>query len=362
MPWLTVPSSRRREFGRSIRAAWVISLLATVAPASAAGPSEPRPPRTSSLSWVRLPGAERCVSTQDLARDVEQRLGHPIFVSPSEADVSVEGHIEPNAGTPGAGWHAVLVLRDAHGVALGTRDLRRDDVSCDAMRAPLALVVVIMIDPDAALAGHGSPPSPSPPPPVVIERPVPVIVRVPDAAPPRPPPWHLDAGGSLIGGLGLLPGPAIGVFGGGILVPPRLFFGVEVYGAAWLDQTLAAGGANGGNATFWFGYVGGGLCPLVLRGRRTDLFGCASGQLGYLASYGPSPTPNQTQVHVAGALEMRGTLHIGGPITARAGAMLVVPLIRDQFVYDEANGGSGRLFQMAPVAGTLDLGLGVAFP
>ena len=67
------------------------------------------------------------------------------------ADVSVEGHIERGNGT--TGWHAVLVLRDAHGVSLGTRELKRDDASCDAMRAPLALIIVVMIDPDAALAG-----------------------------------------------------------------------------------------------------------------------------------------------------------------------------------------------------------------
>jgi hypothetical protein len=330
----------------------VAALLTTVA--SARG-TERAAARTSSLSWIRLPGAETCVSTQDLARDVEQRLGHPIFVSPSEADVSVEGHIEQNGGAPG--WHAVLVLRDANGASLGTRELRRADASCDTMRAPLALVIVVMIDPEAALRGHETPAPPPPPPqPVVIEKLVPVLVRVPEPAPPGPPAaWHLDTGGSLIGSVGLLPGPGIGPFGGGILVPPRQFFGAEVYGAAWLDQNVSAGS---GSATFWFGYVGGGLCPLILRGHRFDGFGCASGQLGYLASYGPSGTPNQAQVHLAGALELRGTLHIAGPFTARAGAMLVVPLIRNQFVYGE----NAPLFRMAPVAATADLGLGVAFP
>jgi hypothetical protein len=355
MPWLPQPSARRREFGRSIALAPLAALVAltsTVAPARAADRAASR---TSSLSWIRLAGAEPCVSTQDLARDVEQRLGHPIFVSASEAEVSVEGHIEHEPGAGGPRWHAVLVLRDAHGASLGTRELRRDDASCDAMRAPLALVIAIMIDPDAALAEHPpAPPAATPPQTIVVERPVPVIVRVPEPPPPRPA-WLLDAGASLIGSVGLLPGPGIGLFGGGILVPPRQFFGAEVYGAAWLDQSVAAGT---GTSTFWFGYVGGGFCPLVLHGRRFAGFGCASGQLGYLASYGPSPTPNQTQVHLAAALEMRGTVRIAGPFTARAGAMLVVPLVRNQFVY----GDDAPLFRMAAVAATADLGLGVAFP
>jgi hypothetical protein len=341
----------------------VVALQAPLA-ARAAGATETPPPRTSSLSWIRLPGAEPCVSAQDLARDVETRLGHPVFVSPSQADVSVEGHIERAAGA--RGWHAVLVLRDADGVSLGTRELRRDDPSCDAMRAPLALIIVVMIDPDAALSSSAQPaaapppPPPLPAPPVVVEKPVPVFVPVTVPPPPRPPSWHLDVGTSLIGGVGLLPGPSVGLAGGGVLVPPPGFLGFEVYGALWLDQTLAAGTA--GSATLWLGYVGGGLCPLLLRYHRLDASGCASAQLGYLAAYGPSSTPNQSQIHVAGALEARGTLRLAGPFTARAGALVLVPVIRDSFFYEEAGGGHAPLFQMAPVAATLDLGVGVAFP
>src|SRR5690348_567896 len=71
---------------------------------------EARGPRTSSLSWVRLPGAEGCVATQTLARAAEDRLGRSVFVSAAQADVSVEGRIEPKRG---GGFHAVLTLRDA---------------------------------------------------------------------------------------------------------------------------------------------------------------------------------------------------------------------------------------------------------
>ena len=67
-------------------------------------------------------------------------------------------------------------------------------------------------------------------------------------------------------------------------------------------------------------------------------------------------------MHAAGAVEVRGTLRIVGPLTARAGLSAIVPLIRNSFVYDEPGGAQRALFQMSPVAGTLDLGLGVAFP
>src|SRR5689334_7531634 len=45
--------------------------------------------RTSSLSWVRLPGAETCIPTQTLAERVEQRVGRQVFVSASQADLSL---------------------------------------------------------------------------------------------------------------------------------------------------------------------------------------------------------------------------------------------------------------------------------
>ena len=61
----------------------------------------------------------------DLARDVETRLGHPVFVSAAQADLSVEGRIEPAKGGPG--WHAILVLRDAAGATLGTREITRNE-------------------------------------------------------------------------------------------------------------------------------------------------------------------------------------------------------------------------------------------
>ena len=72
-----------------------------------------------------------------------------MFVSAAQADVSVEGHIEPKSGGPG--FHAVITLRDAKGTLLGTRELSRDEKSCAEVRETIALVIAVMIDPDAML-------------------------------------------------------------------------------------------------------------------------------------------------------------------------------------------------------------------
>ena len=81
---------------------------ATVAPAAllgsvllfASSPAAAQTGRTSSLSWLRMPGADACIATQALARSVEERLGRHVFVSASAADVSVEGRIEKRGKGP----------------------------------------------------------------------------------------------------------------------------------------------------------------------------------------------------------------------------------------------------------------------
>jgi hypothetical protein len=330
----------------------VVSLGALVILCDASGADAA--PRTSSLSWVRLAGADACVSTQDLARDVETRLGRAVFVSAAQADLSVEGRIEPAKRRPG--WHAVLVLRDASGATLGTREITRTEPSCDSMREPVALVVALMIDPDAESPPSSQPaPQPPPPPqptptapaPIVIEKPVPVPVYVPVAPAPEAPKWHIDVGASLAANVGLLPHIEPGVAGSVLLEPPKLI-PLEGYGALWLDST-----ADGG-PTLSLAYVGGGLCPLRYRHEAVRLYACASGQLGYLKA----TAPDSGQVHLAAVVEGRVSLVLFGPVAARAGASLVVPLIRQAFDNENDSGS----FRISPVAATLDAGLGLVVP
>jgi hypothetical protein len=126
----------RRVLGAFSSLAW---LLASAAPAHATPP-------TSSLSWVRLPGAESCLSTHQLAESVEKRLGHRAFVSASQAELSLEGRIERTARDR---WSATLVVSDRNGHVLGKRELHARGDSCAAIERSLVLVVAIAIDPGA---------------------------------------------------------------------------------------------------------------------------------------------------------------------------------------------------------------------
>ncbi|HEY8087298.1 MAG TPA: hypothetical protein VIF09_05625 [Polyangiaceae bacterium] len=337
-----------------------LACIAALCAVPAAAHAEVPAPRTSSLSWIRMPGAESCVSTQDLARDVEARLARPVFVSAAQADVSVEGRIEPRGR---GGWKAAIVLRDAHGVTLGTRELDRAEASCSVMREPLALVIAVMLDPDAALGPRQPPPAPpvvpAPPPapaPLVVERPVPVIVEVPASPPPARPTWRLDVGASLQAGPGLLPGAAVGAYAGGLIEPPG-FVPLEAFGTAWLDGSVTRSGATG---TFSLDSIGAALCPLHPRTEMLRAYVCLDGEAGLLTGR-VAGQPVDRELFLAGALEGRATLRVIGPFALRAGAAAVVPLLRHDFT---APGVTGQVdvFRMSVVAATADVGLGVLFP
>jgi hypothetical protein len=79
------------------------------------------------------------------------------------------------------------------------------------------------------------------------------------------------------------------------------------------------------------------------------------------SGYDTSPG-NDLRVVLDGGLEARATVLTVKPFNLRFGASGVVPLIRDTFMYNRADGTQGRLFRMAPVAGILDVGLGMELP
>jgi len=344
------------EVRRGLAAFVVASFLSASGFPAEAHADEPHG-RTSSLSWVRMPGADACVATQDLAKRVEARLGRAVFVSASVADVSVEGRVEPLPGhPPHSGFRAVLTLRDAHGALLGTRELSRPEATCDAMTDPLILVIAVMIDPDAALAPAPKPPPTIAPPPQHAPPPAPVIIEkeVLVAAPVHPPKpeWRIDVGAAAITSLGLVPAPNIGIAASGSLEPPVLF-PLEGFGALWFDDSTSN---HGSQASFLLAYVGGGLCPLHYTGEPVHLYGCAIGELGAFSRAITGGTTS-TDLYLAGGVEARMSVRIAGPFALRAGANAVVPLFRP-----DTHEGNTELFRPSFIGGAADVGVGVLLP
>jgi hypothetical protein len=341
----------------------VASVLASLAclPRTARADDTPPPKgRTSSLSWIRLPGAESCVATQALARAVEERLARQVFVSAAQADVSVEGRIEPKEK---GGFHAVLTIRDAKGELLGTREIDRPDASCDAMTHPVALVIAVMIDP----LTPPSPPQDRKEREVVVERrdvivqvPVPVAVEVE----PEPPKFRFEGSAAATGAVGLLPNPAVGI-GAFALLEPRAAIPFVGFGSYWLAPSADADAGKGAHTALSMVLFGGGFCPLWHHAKVAHLYACATGHLGMIfarsSGYALPPTDAPRVVWDA-AVELRSTVLVVKPFVIRLGIQGIVPLLRPRYTYDRADGTQGEVFHTAPIAGMVDLGVGVVFP
>ncbi|WP_434042201.1 MULTISPECIES: hypothetical protein [Sorangium] len=347
----------RRAAGLALVAA---ALVAASRPARASSGEQ-----TASLSWVRLAGAEACVGARALAQAVEARLGRAALVSSTRAELTIEGRIEP-VGT--GGWRAVLAVADAEGALLGTREITTASPRCGAMDDELALAIALMIDPSAKLSPGAPPPlaapaplpAPSPatappPPAVIVQR---VLVPVPPTAPPPPAPWRVEVGAGPLFGLGLLPSLGVAAAVRARLTPPR-FLSFEVGGVVWLPDE-ATSGASATRFSWGEGFVS--ACPVAL-GSATRLSACAGVRLGALrvGGVGFGVDHADERLTAGGALDVRLTRRLVGPLTAGGGLGLIVPIVRDTFYYTDAQGQPREVFQMAPLAGTADVLLGVEF-
>jgi hypothetical protein len=343
-------------------------LLAALLAAGRAHAGDPAP-RTSSLGWVRLKGAETCAAPRAVAEAVEKRLGRAVFVAPSRADVTVEGRIE-RAG-PSGGWRATITLSDEHGAVLGTRELTSDAADCRALDAPITLALALMIDPDAALAPPPSPPpapappAPAPPAPLPLLPPPPLPAAIPAAPAPAAPlrSWRAGVQIGFAGSLGLLPHPAPGLTLRLHVVPPR-GPAFEIGASAWLEGNAGASGAGGAYATFDLAYGSLAVCPLAATVARTSFFACAGAQAGSLRGQGVSfDTPYaQEQLVLDVTAEAHVRRALAGPFFAAAGLGFVVPIVRRPFQWEDAAGTRHDLFRLSPVAGTAEVALGLAFP
>jgi hypothetical protein len=333
-----------------------LAVLAAACPALGEAPL-----RTTSLGWVRMPGAEGCIATRVLAQAVERRLGRSVFVSAAHADVSVEGRVERTAQP--AGWRALITLSSDAGETLGTRELRSDKESCSALDEELALVIAVMIDPEAALSPPPPPPPRPPPAPPPLVREVVVKREVGPAPTPRTPapkPWHTGFELGPTFALGLLPGIGVGATVRARLEPP---WGpvIELGGAVYAPSDADVGDQG---ATFFLaeGFLG--LCPLRSRVVGFQVEGCLSFAAGALRSggFGFPLSSAKEQLVLNPTLEGRLRRRIVGPLTIGLGIALAAPIVRDRFFFRTPAGEEREVFRMSAVALTADTTVGIELP
>jgi hypothetical protein len=331
-------------FLTSRRAPSVVGLFAAICAAGTAHAQA-----TSSLSWTRLPGAESCIGAGELARRVEQRLGRAALVAPSQADRSVEAHVEPRRG---GGWQASLALADRSGAILRERALETRETSCRALDQALVLVVALLVDPE----GAPRPPPPEPAPRVVI-REVVRTVRVRE-------PWSMAAAGGASVEAGVLPEPALAASLALAVDPPGLPV-AELAGFASLEGEEDAALAGRGAALRVFG-ASAAVCPRLLDWLRA----CGAARLAWLRWRGDGFEEVGSGSAVVPALgaAARGELPLGGPFTAVAAAGAWLPLRRVSVRYElsasvagDPAGGSELLYRAAAASVWAGVGVAVRF-
>jgi hypothetical protein len=334
------------------------SLIVSVGPANLgqekskqASASEPG---TWSLCWVRLVGAVTCIASAALAGAIEERLDRHVFVSAADASLAVEGRVE----RAGDGWRAVIEVVDGEGQSLGERTLESREETCDQLGSTLAVAIALMIDPLTAPEPEPDPdpdqdPDPDPDPIVIVrtER-----VEVPVPAEPDPGrSWRFEVDAALVGSAGLVPTPMIGGLSTIILRAPN-FVPVAIEGALY---PFSRAEPTNGHADFLHVHAGLQICPLWFRENGLALHACLGADAGAVIVVGGdlAIAENERLIGQAHAV-VRGHWDVIGPLTIRAGVHLLVPFRHEPFLAT-VGGVSTTVYTPEPIAGMLDIGLGI---
>lgn len=316
------------------------------------------PPKPSSLSWVRLDGAESCITTQALARAVETRLGHPVFVSPSEAELSVEGSVGPVVGP--VKWRATVAMRGRDGAMLGTRSIESAEAECGTLDDKLALAIAIMIDPEGAMTKHDPPP---PPPPIEHTIYVPVNVPVPALPLPLPPKptWHIEPQAGVGMYLGFTPQIGFGIFGAANVATPISHVGFRVAGHFVVPNGIAV---DAGRAEAWVAQGSAAYCPLFGEAGRMSGYLCFGGSAGLFHASGEGmPATRSGSLPLLGAvLDWAASVRLVGPLTLGVTASLGVGILRGRIAYTAPAGGETEVYATGLLTFSSGAFVGLRFP
>ena len=353
--------------GRVTALAWAMWLLPCSALAQPdVGAAEPP---TATLSWVRLTGADTCLSTQELARSVESLLDRRVWISAPRAQLTVEGWVEPAAA--GSGFAATILVSNADGAILGRREVRTASDHCAALAEPLALVIAVTIDPGHDVSeeevddGHAQ----AVPPIAAVaaddgsaRAPVPVRAPRPERAwrlrlPPEGPATddaaaaRLRLSAGIVAGVGRGPGVTAGLSVGVRDFPAT--FPLLIQAAFWLPPSAQS--AASGSARIWRGELLAEICPLRPRGSRVSAWLCGGLQAGLVRidPEGFRRNHGQTRLELDPVLSARGAVAVGEHVGLGLSLTVGVPFPRLGLQYVDEAGETRTLYDTPPVRGLL---------
>lgn len=374
----------RATAGRASRAhcKWAAAGLALIAVCSSDARAEAPAP---GLEWVRLSGAEACISATALAQRIEARVGRSLFASASTAALFVDGYVS----APGPGrWHVELAAEGTDGRILGRRAFDFEGADCSVIDEALTLVIAVTLYPNSKLAGTGIPldegtashldalfgAEPTDPDPATLPSHVPApeattaapVASEPAAASTEPEPARASTGigVDLVGasGLGQLPGVA---FGAGVRVVLAIapLWPIELGFTAFAPTTQEAGMHSAGSAQFDALYGSLTTCPW--QGNSvSSLSLCAGTEIGRLHVdphhfEGQSAASSDVIANLTGGAVLRA--RISESLRVRLALTGLLPLWQRSYTVQATDGTSVRLFRMSQIAGRAEIGMGLAF-
>lgn len=364
------------------RCAW-LALLWIVQLGVAEAQSEAR--RGPALNWVRLPGAQSCITASELALRVEERLERRVFVLAQDAELAFDGYIQPGAA---GGFSAHLAVANARGEVLGARDVESADPDCRKLDDALVLITAltlfpgelgmasggIALDPDTnarlqALFGN-EPTNPDPsslpdasPPPINVPAPVPVPAAPSSSS--APPVRHsslIAIEASPVLAFGVLPGIALGLAAELTVRIPSLW-PTRVGFAHFFERAARAEALPSGTSYFERDELMLFTCPLA----PDEAFAfelCAGAVLGLVSV--------ASEGFAEGGIEATDPVFdIGGQagvrvllfevLLARLTATALLPLVQRSYDYQALDASTEQLFRSSQVGARLQLSLGAEF-
>lgn len=289
------------------------------------------------LTWNAPP---ECPTREDVAADVEKRLGASTQATPLVASANVTRRHD-------ATWQVVLSTQQSG--AMGERTL--EGPTCNAVASAAALILTLTIDPQALAR-----------PAVVTLAPLPKPITPPKRiAPPSTPrerARHMFARLAPVVGFGVSANFAsAGISASFGARADR--FSVELVANAFAPESHDVDGHAGAGGTFWLVTVGGSACAVLARARVVEFGACAG--LEVQGIHGNGYGVLNPMSGVAGWAAPTASLTAGVNLTPlvwiAARVDEVVPLSRPTFLLD----GVGTIFSVFPAATRASLGVELRF-
>lgn len=343
-------------------------LVACVARPALSRAAEPTPSRTSSapapatvqLDYERERAAASCVSAEQLARDVEARLGRRVFVAAGEAELVARLRARRVAGR----FRIELELSDREGQSLGRRELSTRAAHCSALDDSLALVLALAADmprepsraavaPDAPAAPEASPAVAPPGRPALG---TPLSIPAKTHAPRLGARLRPSLGGAVAWGLvpGLSPGLELG-----LELRMNHFWPIRVGAAAFAERAEAAR-APSQQARLAAQTLAIGVCPWTPALGAFEGALCAVQSLARIRARGVGFDDERREdgwvLHAGAGLSLSHEL---GPVFVAASATLLVPVVRRRYFITD--GVDVTVYEQPWLAGLFGLRVGTEF-